>query len=86
MLDRHIIGTGHDCVCGDRITIADYHGGALVALGEIARVDYAPYPNLRRWLARMKSLKSWARVYEASDAYATSLTSMSFEPLERVEA
>jgi glutathione S-transferase len=86
VLDRHIIGPDHDYVCGERITIADYHGVALVALGEIARLDYAPYPNVRRWLGRMKALPSWARVYEAIDGYAASLTSMSFEPLERVEA
>lgn len=85
VLDRHIIGPGHDYVCGPRPSIADYQGAALVALGEVARLDYSSYPNVRRWLARMEALSAWKPVYAAIDGYAASLT-CTVEPLERIEA
>ena len=31
---------------------------------------FAAYPNVRRWLGRMKSLKSWQQVNEAIDGFA----------------
>jgi len=40
-----------------QITIADYFGGPFVALGEIVRCNYSAYPNVNRWLDRMKTLK-----------------------------
>jgi glutathione S-transferase len=34
-------------------------------LGEIIGVDFAPYPNVKRWLETMKKLPSWGKVNEA---------------------
>lgn len=81
VLDRHIIGPDQAYVCGNAITLADYLGAPLVALGEVARVDFGPYPNVRRWMAAMKSLRSWPAVFAAIDGYAASLADAAFEPL-----
>jgi hypothetical protein len=35
--------------------------------------DLAAYPNVRRWLGRMKALKSWPQVYQVIDGFAASL-------------
>ena len=40
-------------------------GGAdIVTLGELIGCDVAPYPNVKRWLANVKKLKSWDSVNE----------------------
>jgi glutathione S-transferase len=53
-------------VCGERLTIADYLGIAKITLGEVARVDYSRWPNVARWIARMKDRPTWA---PANDAF-----------------
>jgi glutathione S-transferase len=53
-------------VCGERLTIADYLGIAKVTLGEVARVDYSRWPNVARWIERMKDRPTWA---PANDAF-----------------
>ena len=55
------------------MTIADYFGAAFVALGEMLGCDFSAYPNVQRWLARMKALPSWKQVNEAIDGYGASL-------------
>lgn len=84
VLDRHILGA-RSHVCGDAITLADYLGAPMVALGEVARLDYSPYPNVRRWLAGMKALPSWAGTFAAIDGYAAAIAGKAFEPLEAME-
>src|SRR5260221_6389849 len=59
VLDENLLGPKRKYLCGDQITIADYFGGPFVALGEIVRCNYSAYPNVKRWLDRMKALKSW---------------------------
>lgn len=86
VLDRHIIGPDNDYVCGSEISIADYLGAPLVALGEIARVNYADYPHVRRWMARMKALQSWSATFAVIDGYAASIAGREFEALEPREA
>ena len=81
VLDRHFPGESNAYVCGQSITLADYLGAPMVAIGEAARLDYAPYPNIRRWLATMKQLPNWAPVFAAIDGYAASLASHRFQPL-----
>lgn len=73
VLDENFLGAGSNFLCGDRITIADYHAAPYVALAEVIGSDLAAYPNLRHWLDRMKSLKSWPQVFEVIDGYAASL-------------
>src|SRR3954469_5387674 len=56
VLDENFLGAGNNYLCGDRITIADYHAAPYVALAEVIGSDLAAYPNVRRWLDRMKAL------------------------------
>src|SRR5215468_8149694 len=49
-------------LCGDQITIADYFGAGIVTLGELIGCDFAPYPNVQRWLANVKKLPNWSSV------------------------
>lgn len=81
VLDQHLIGPKNAYLCGDQITIADYFGVAFVALGDVVRSDYSPYPNLNRWLGNMKRLKSWNKVNETINGYAASLKEAQLEPL-----
>jgi glutathione S-transferase len=73
VLDEHVLGPGGNYLCGDAITIADYHAASYVALAEVVGSDLAAYPNVKRWLGRMKALKSWPQVYQTIDGYAESL-------------
>src|SRR2546427_8574185 len=57
VLDENLLGSKKKYLCGEQITIADYFGGPFVALGEILRCNYSAYPNVNRWLGRMKALK-----------------------------
>ncbi len=77
ILDENILGE-KNYLCGERITLADYFGAEIVAVGDIIRCDYSPYPNVDRWLRRMKSLKSWAKVHEVADGFAASVKDKSF--------
>jgi glutathione S-transferase len=62
ILDQHWLGPRANYLCGDKITIADYLGAGFVSLGEIIRMDFAAYPNVKRWLENMKRLRSWNKV------------------------
>lgn len=73
VLNDHILGADNAYLCGSEITIADYYGAAFVALGEITGTDFSGYPNVARWLARMKALPSWKDVNAAIDGYAATL-------------
>jgi glutathione S-transferase len=64
VLDAEIIGARQDFLCGDRITIADYLGASYVCAGEALGCGFAAYPNIRRWLTRMRRLKSWSVVFD----------------------
>ena len=75
VLNDHILGTGNNYLCGDAITIADYHAVSYVALAEVIGSDLSAYPNVRAWLGRMKSLKSWPKVWSVIDGFAESLKS-----------
>ncbi len=73
VLDEKLLGPKKAYLCGDAITIADYFGAAFVALGDAIGCDYSAYPNIKRWLGKMKTLKSWNRVNEVINGYAASL-------------
>jgi glutathione S-transferase len=75
VLNDSILGTANKYLCGDAITIADYHGVSYVALTEVIGSELTAYPNVKQWLNRMKALKSWPQVYEVIDGYAASLKS-----------
>jgi len=85
VLDQHIIGPHNAYVCGDTISLADYLGAPMVALGEVARIDYSRYPHVRRWLGNMLALGSWKEVFSVIDGYAASIATNAFESLEITE-
>ncbi len=81
VLDEHWLGPKNAYLCGDQITIADYFGVAFVALGDVVRSDFSPYPNIQRWLSNMKRLKSWNKVNETINGYAASFKDAKLEAL-----
>ena len=78
ILDQSLIGPNKAYLCGDRITLADYLGAEMIALGELIGCKYAAYPNIERWLGNMKALPSWPKAHEAIDGFAASLKDKSF--------
>lgn len=79
ILDQNLIGPDKPFLCGDRVTLADYAGVEMVALGELVHCTYQDYPNVRRWLANMKALPHWAEVHKVVDGFAASLKDKPFE-------
>lgn len=73
VMDEHLLGKGQHWLCGERISIADYHAASYVALAEVIGSDLSAFPNVKRWLQGMKALKSWASVYSVIDGFAASL-------------
>lgn len=79
VLNDHIIGKDNQYVCGNELTIADYFGVSLLTLGEVIGCDFAEYPNVARWVANMKKLKSWKSVNEALYGFRDYVAGQSFE-------
>ena len=73
VMDTHLLGPNSAFLCGNEMTIADYYAAPFVALAEAVGSDLSAYPNVKRWLGRMKQLKSWAKVNEVIDGFAKSL-------------
>jgi len=73
VLNDHVLAGGNAYLCGDTMTIADYFCASFVALAELTGGDLSQYPNVQRWLGRMKSLKHWKNVNEVIEGYAASL-------------
>lgn len=80
ILDRNLLGPRNPFVCGDSITLADYLGAAFLTVGEVIRLDYSPWPNVKRWLDRVKARPSWSRVNEGF--YAHFVTPFANAPFE----
>ena len=80
ILDENLIGPRNAFVCGDSITLADYLGAAFLTVGEVIRLDYSPWPNVKRWLDRMKARPSWPKVNEGF--YAHFVTPFANAPFE----
>ena len=78
ILDQNLMHPKKPFLCGDQVTLADYMGAEMIALGEVIGCSYAGFPNIARWLGRMKALKSWAKVHEAIDGFAASLKGKPF--------
>jgi glutathione S-transferase len=72
VMNDHLLGPGQNFLCGDTMTIADYHASSFVKLAEVIGSDLAAYPNVKHWLGRMKALKSWPQVYAVIDGFAAS--------------
>jgi glutathione S-transferase len=79
VLDKHWLGPKNQWVTGsNQITIADYFGACLVTLGEVLRCNFAPYPNVQRWLGNVKQLKSWEKVNKEMYGLAGAVKDMPF--------
>jgi glutathione S-transferase len=66
VLDQTML-EGRPYVCGDHVSIADYLGLSFVLLGGLAAYDFAPYPNIQAWIARMQARPSYVPTYAAFD-------------------
>lgn len=69
VLNDHWIGPKNDYLAGNQITIADYFGASVVSIGDLIGCDLAPFPNVQRWLANMRKLKSWGKVNEVFEGF-----------------
>lgn len=73
VLDQELLGADKVYLCGSRITIADYYGASFVHLAEVIGSDLSAYPNVKRWLDRMKARPTWLKVYSAINDFARQL-------------
>jgi glutathione S-transferase len=73
VLNDDILGSANAFLCGATITIADFFAAPFVALGELTGSDFSAYPNVQRWLGRMKALKHWDPVFETITGYGATL-------------
>ncbi len=64
VLDRHM--TDRDTLVGTGITIADYSMIFLEGFQEAVPFDWSPFPNVKRYFARMRTLDHWARTAPAA--------------------
>lgn len=78
ILDEHWIGPRNAYLGGDRLTLADYFGSGFVSLGELCGMDFARYPNVKRWLDNMEALPSWSRVNEVFYGFRDALKGQAF--------
>ena len=73
ILDRHMLADGREFVCGRGPTLADYLGVSFVTLGDWIGFDVAPWPNVERWVARMRSRPALRASFAAHDAFAAAM-------------
>jgi len=78
ILDKDILGPNRKFLCGDKISLADYVGAEMFALGDLVGCRYQDFPNVCRWLGNMKALKHWNKVHEVSQGFAASLKGKQF--------
>ncbi len=78
VLDKNFLGD-NDYVANNRISIADYFGACLITAGELIGCTCEGYPNIQRWLGRMKNLQSWPKVNAAMYGFAGSLRDKKFQ-------
>jgi glutathione S-transferase len=64
---------------GDQVTIADYFGIEILAIGDCIRCDFGKYPNVARWIATMKALPSWKQVNGPFEGFGASMKDKQFE-------
>lgn len=71
VLDENVIGP-NSYLCGNQISLADYLGVGILTVGEVVKIDYSAYPNVTRWIKKMKSSPNWDKVNEAFYAHFVS--------------
>jgi len=78
ILDQNILGS-NDYLANNRISIADYFGAGLMTAGELIACKFEGYPNVQRWIGRMKALPTWDKTNEVMYGFAASLSGQQFE-------
>lgn len=78
VLNDHWLGAGNPYVCGEAMTIADYFGACVLTAGDLVGASFANYPNVERWLGRMKALPAWSQVNDVHYGFAASLKDKPF--------
>lgn len=81
VLNDYWLGPNKTYLCGDQITIADYFAIGIVTLGEVIGVDFATYPNVKAWIARMKKLPNWVKINEVFYGLVESVKEQKFVTL-----
>ncbi|MCV6588603.1 MAG: glutathione S-transferase family protein [Marinobacterium sp.] len=51
VLEQHL--TGKEWLAEDKMTVADIHGGLVLAWGKLAGFDYSRYPAVNNWIKRL---------------------------------
>jgi glutathione S-transferase len=74
VLNNHWLSNTDYC-CGSELTLADYLGSCFVAIGDWVDFDMGSYPNVMRWMARMKARPSWAATHGPWDVFVVYLRS-----------
>lgn len=72
VLNDHMLGD-RPFVCGETITLADYFGLPLVALGELVDFDLSPWPNVQAWVTRMQARPHWPAIDEAFQGWKSAV-------------
>lgn len=73
ILDEYWIGPDKQWLCGDTITIADYLASGIITLGEVVGCKLSAYPNVSRWLAKVKTLEGYKVANAQFDGWIASL-------------
>jgi len=81
VLNDYWLGPNNPYLCGDQVTIADYFGAGIVTLGEVIGVDFLSYPNVQKWIARMKKSPNWDRVNAVFNGLVESVKGQKFVTL-----
>lgn len=73
ILDRHMLGENREFVCGFGPTLADFLGAAYVTVGDWIGFDFTPWPNVERWIDRMRARPALLALFSAHDALAAEM-------------
>jgi glutathione S-transferase len=83
VLDAHHLGPSRTRLVGERTTIADYVGAALLSAGELVACTFADWPNVRRWYEDVMRDEAMRAVNETFLAMAEAARGRSFVPLRK---
>lgn len=78
VLNDNILGA-NDYVANNKLSIADYFGVCLITAGEVIGCTFEAYPNIQRWVGKMKTLGAWNTVNEVMYGFAGSMAGKAFE-------
>ena len=53
----------------------------IVTSGELIKCNFTPYPNVQRWIAKLKKLPNWDKINEVCYGFAGSVKDRTFNAL-----